>query len=180
MAEAYIFGPYLLVPERQTLKCGHGAVRVGGRALDLLTTLVARAGETISKNDLMASVWPSVTVEEHNLKVHMSALRRALGDCREAPLYIATIAGRGYRFVSPVAHRTVPDFPHWNNANFSARASAAAGEIQRLPSGGVAATRLEEIARLGTSCASAEIVLRDDNVSLHFKLDRIEALANRP
>jgi predicted ATPase len=56
----------------------------------------------------MAQVWPSVVVEEENLKVHMVALRRALGDEAAAARYIATVSGRGYRFVAPVRREALP------------------------------------------------------------------------
>ena len=99
---AFSFGPFLLIPERQLLLRGERSVRIGCRALDLLTALVERPGELVSKTELMARVWPSTIVEEANLKVNMSALRRALGDGVGAPDYIATVPGRGYRFVAAV------------------------------------------------------------------------------
>lgn len=99
---AFSFGPFLLIPERQLLLRGESSVRIGCRALDLLTALVERPGELVSKTELMARVWPSTIVEEANLKVNMSALRRALGDGVGTPDYIATVPGRGYRFVAAV------------------------------------------------------------------------------
>ncbi len=99
---SFVFGPFVLVPERQLLLHGETSVRIGGRALDILTALVERPGEVVSKRQLMASAWPSVVVEEGNLKVNMAALRRALDDDAGAARYIATVTGRGYRFVAPV------------------------------------------------------------------------------
>jgi predicted ATPase len=64
--------------------------------------LVERAGELVSKDELMARVWPNTFVEESNLKVQVAGLRRALGDRRGSHRYLATISGRGYRFVAPV------------------------------------------------------------------------------
>jgi predicted ATPase/DNA-binding winged helix-turn-helix (wHTH) protein len=98
---SYAFGPFVLIPERQQLLRKDVPVRVGGRALDLLTALVERAGEVVSKRDLMSRVWSDLVVDEGNLKVNMAGLRRALGECPEEP-YIATVSGRGYRFVAPV------------------------------------------------------------------------------
>ena len=77
-------------------------VRIGGRALDILTALVERPGELVSKRELISRVWPDTVVEEGNLKVNMAALRRALGEGPGAAQYIATVIGRGYRFVAPV------------------------------------------------------------------------------
>lgn len=99
---AFAFGSFRLLPHRQLLLRDGLPVRIGGRALDILTLLVRRAGEVVSKNDLLAYGWPGMFVHESNLKVNVAALRRVLGDGVDAA-YIATIAGRGYRFVAPVA-----------------------------------------------------------------------------
>jgi predicted ATPase/DNA-binding winged helix-turn-helix (wHTH) protein len=101
---SYRFGPFVLVPERQQLLLDGVPVRIGGRALDILTALVEHAGEVVGKRALMARVWPDVVVDEGNLKVNMAALRRALGDgsVTTAGAYVATVIGRGYRFVAPV------------------------------------------------------------------------------
>lgn len=99
---SYAFGPFVLIPERQLLLNEGASVRIGGRALDLLTALVERPGELVGKRQLMARAWPEVVVDEGNLKVNMSALRRVLGDDAGAAQYIATVTGRGYRFVASV------------------------------------------------------------------------------
>jgi predicted ATPase/DNA-binding winged helix-turn-helix (wHTH) protein len=77
-------------------------VRLGSRAFDILTALVERAGEVVGKEELIARAWPGTFVEEANLKIQVSALRRALGDGQGDHRYIATIVGRGYNFVAPV------------------------------------------------------------------------------
>ena len=102
LARTFRFGPFLLQPERQVLFTLDGPVRIGGRAFDLLTVLVERAGELVSKQDLMSRAWPDTFVEEGNLKVNIAGLRRALGECPATPRFIATVIGRGYRFVAPV------------------------------------------------------------------------------
>ena len=91
----------LNVFERSLKKAGE-AVPLGGRAFDLLLALIERSGETVGKNELMAQVWPDVTVEEGSLRVYMSAVRKALGDGQIGPKYIANVQGRGYRFIAPV------------------------------------------------------------------------------
>jgi len=108
--QSYAFGPFRLVPERQLLLRDGQPVRIGGRALDILTVLVEQAGETIEKRELIARVWPNVFVEESNLKVNMNALRRALGEGIETPQYVATVVGRGYRFVAPVRSLHLADW----------------------------------------------------------------------
>ncbi|PLR22629.1 hypothetical protein SGCZBJ_17795 [Caulobacter zeae] len=101
-APTFAFGEYLFVPGRQLLLKGGKVVRVGCRALDLLTAFVQRPGELLTKRELLEEAWPSTTVVEGNLKVHIAALRRALDDDVDAARYIATVNGRGYRFISPV------------------------------------------------------------------------------
>ena len=98
----FAFEPFVLVPARQLLLHGEAPVRIGGRALDLLTALVERAGELVTKSELLARVWPDTAVDESNLKVNMGALRRALGETPDEARYIATVVGRGYRFCAPV------------------------------------------------------------------------------
>lgn len=107
----FLFGPFSLFPERQLLLRGDTPVRLGGRALDLLTALVERPGEVVEKSSLMARAWPSAVVVEANLKVNMGALRRVLEDDSAASRYIATVTGRGYRFVAPVQQNTQPVYP---------------------------------------------------------------------
>ena len=101
-SRAFRFGPFLLQPDRQLLLKLNAPVRIGGRALDLLTLLVERAGELVSKQDLVSRAWPDTFVEEGNLKVNMAGVRRALDDCPTVPSFIATVVGRGYRFIAPV------------------------------------------------------------------------------
>ena len=96
------FGRFTLIPARQLLLRDGVPVRIGSRALDILTVLARRSGELIAKNELIAAVWPDTFVDESNLKVNVCSLRRSLGDTRMPPQYIATVAGRGYRFVAPV------------------------------------------------------------------------------
>jgi DNA-binding winged helix-turn-helix (wHTH) protein len=77
-------------------------LRLGSRALDILVTLVESAGETIGKDQLIARAWPDTVVEENALRVHVAALRKALGDGRGGNRYIVNIPGRGYSFIAPV------------------------------------------------------------------------------
>jgi TolB-like protein/DNA-binding winged helix-turn-helix (wHTH) protein len=89
----------------------HGSlvpVAIGSRALDILGMLVERAGDLVSKDELIAAVWPGTIVEESNLTVQISALRRVLDDGRADGSCIRTTPGRGYRFVLAVT-RIEPD-----------------------------------------------------------------------
>jgi predicted ATPase len=81
---------------------GDKPVRLGSRAFDILSALVERAGEVVGKDELIARAWPQTFVEETNLKIQVSGLRRALGDGQDGHRYVATIVGRGYNFVAPI------------------------------------------------------------------------------
>jgi DNA-binding winged helix-turn-helix (wHTH) protein len=107
-AGVFAFGPFRLLPEERVLLENGNAVRVGGRALDILTALVVRSGTLISKEELISYAWPRTRVEEANLRVHIRALRNALGEKRAGARYIATVAGRGYCFVAPVHDEHAP------------------------------------------------------------------------
>jgi predicted ATPase/DNA-binding winged helix-turn-helix (wHTH) protein len=96
------FGPYRLLADQRLLLEGDKPVRLGGRAFDILIALIERAGEVVSKEELIAQAWPAGLVEESNVKIQVSALRRALGDGQGDNRYIATVVGRGYNFVGPI------------------------------------------------------------------------------
>ena len=96
------FGPFRLDPARHLLFDGETQVTLGHRALDVLIALVERPGELVSKQDLMARVWPNLFVAPANLSVHISTLLRALRDGRDGNRFIVNIPGRGYCFVTPV------------------------------------------------------------------------------
>ena len=97
------FGLFSLIASERLLTKGGTPVELGARALDILITLVSRPNEPVSKRDLLAKVWPDVTVEEGSLRFHMTSLRKALGDGKDGARYIATLAGRGYCFVAPIS-----------------------------------------------------------------------------
>jgi predicted ATPase/DNA-binding winged helix-turn-helix (wHTH) protein len=96
------FGPYRLLAAQRLLLEGDRPVRLGSRAFDILAALVERAGEVVGKEQLIARAWPQTFVEESNLKIQVSALRRALGDGQGGNRYVITVPGRGYNFVAPV------------------------------------------------------------------------------
>jgi DNA-binding winged helix-turn-helix (wHTH) protein len=104
----FAFGPFLLRPEQQSLLKMEAPVKIGGRALDILTALVEKPGELVDKRTLISRVWPNTCVEETNLKVNMAGLRRALEDDPGLPRFIATVVGRGYRFIAPVRRTGSP------------------------------------------------------------------------
>jgi DNA-binding winged helix-turn-helix (wHTH) protein len=96
------FGPFCLLPTQLLLEEGGKRVPLGSRALEILIVLLERRGELVSKQDLMARVWPDLFVHHSNLPVHISALRRALRDGQNGNRFIVNIPGRGYCFVASV------------------------------------------------------------------------------
>jgi predicted ATPase/DNA-binding winged helix-turn-helix (wHTH) protein len=96
------FGPFRLSPSERLIERSGEPVKLGGRALDILIALVERAGEVVSQRELIDLVWPNVTVDDGNLRFHVSGLRRALGDGHEGARHVINVPGRGYCFVSPV------------------------------------------------------------------------------
>src|SRR6202048_4492965 len=108
---AISFGPFRLLAAQRLLLEGDTPVRLGSRAFDSLTALVERAGEVVGKEELIARAWPQTFVEEANLKIQVSALRRALGDGQGGDRFVATIPGRGYNFVAPISVVGSPPAP---------------------------------------------------------------------
>jgi DNA-binding winged helix-turn-helix (wHTH) protein len=100
------FGPFELSGRERVLRREGVALPLGSRALDILIYLAERPGEVIAKQDLIDHVWSDVTVEEGSLRVHVAAIRKALGDGQFGNRYIANIRGRGYSFVGAVVTLT--------------------------------------------------------------------------
>src|ERR1700682_5974789 len=96
------FGPFELSIGERVLRRDGQVLPLGGRALDILIYLADRPGEVIAKQELIDRVWSDVTVEEGSLRVHVAAIRKALGDGQFGNRYIANIKARGYSFVGTV------------------------------------------------------------------------------
>jgi predicted ATPase/DNA-binding winged helix-turn-helix (wHTH) protein len=93
---ALCFGPFRLVPAERRLERDGTAVPVGSRALDILIALAERPGEVLGRDALMERAWPDLTVDDSNLRFHISGLRKALGEGAGAQRYIVNVPGRGY------------------------------------------------------------------------------------
>jgi DNA-binding winged helix-turn-helix (wHTH) protein/tetratricopeptide (TPR) repeat protein len=100
--EIFYFGEFTLETEERRLRRGTETVRLAPKAFDVLVALVQRSGHVVSKDELLARVWSDSFVEEGILTVHVSALRKKLGDEKRTSTYIETVARSGYRFVAPV------------------------------------------------------------------------------
>jgi predicted ATPase/DNA-binding winged helix-turn-helix (wHTH) protein len=101
--EVISFGPFSLVASERLLTKDGVPVELSARAFDALVILLSRPNKVVSKNDLLAEVWPDATVEEGSLRFHIASLRKALGDGKDGARYITTASGRGYCFVAPVS-----------------------------------------------------------------------------
>ena len=117
------FGRFRLDLRRRELSRDGAPVRLHPRAIDIMCELAAAKGEIVSKDALISRLWPGRIVEEGNLHVHVSALRKALDEHGEGHSYIVTVPGRGYRLAGlprPMArsakdssppHLPLPDWP---------------------------------------------------------------------
>lgn len=106
VAEQLCFGPFYLNSSTRELIKDRQPVSLGSRAFDILLLLAVNAGKVLDKNTLIAAAWPDTVVEESNLRVHISAIRKALEDeC--AGRYIENVPGRGYCFVAEVSFAPV-------------------------------------------------------------------------
>jgi DNA-binding winged helix-turn-helix (wHTH) protein len=117
--ETFVFRSFQLISAERLLLDDGKPLGLGGRTLNILITLVEGAGETIHKDRLIARAWPDTVVDEGALRVHVAALRKALGDGRASRCDIANNPGRGYTFVAPVTRerqRPAPATPDGGTA----------------------------------------------------------------
>ena len=98
----YEFSGFRLIPSERLLLRNGGAVPLTHKVFDILLLLVRNSGQLIEKQEMLHAVWPEQFVEEHNLTVSMSALRKALGETHDKHEYIETVPKHGYRFIANV------------------------------------------------------------------------------
>jgi predicted ATPase/DNA-binding winged helix-turn-helix (wHTH) protein len=139
------FGPFCLRPAAHLLLEADNPVHIGARALDVLIVLVERAGEVVTKEELLASIWRGVVVEKSNLRTQVALVRKALRDGQAGARYVINVPGRGYRFVAPVVTTDAPNSikPQVSSIDFSSglparltrligRADAVSDIVRRL------------------------------------------------
>lgn len=102
MSHRFRFGPFCLDPLRRVLVCGGQRVPLTSKTFETLLVLVRNSGRVVTKEELMRSVWPDTIVEEIGLARNICSLRKSLGDSPSDRNYVATVPGRGYRFVTSV------------------------------------------------------------------------------
>ena len=151
------FGPFSLAASERLLTKDGAPVELGARSLDILIALLSRPNEVVSKRELLARVWPDVTVEESSLRFHIASLRKALGDGKDGARYITTLAGRGYCFVASVSRSSeqgpavsamAAGFPHANLPSRIIRMVGRDEDVLRV-SAQLTATRFVTIAGSG-------------------------------
>src|SRR5688500_16353731 len=94
----YEFGPFRLDVAERTLQSGGSPVPLTAKVFELLVRLVQNRGRALGKIEIMSRLWPDTVVEENNLTVNISVLRKALGERASERRYIETLSRRGYRF----------------------------------------------------------------------------------
>jgi DNA-binding winged helix-turn-helix (wHTH) protein/TolB-like protein len=107
----YEFGPFLLDPAERRLLRDRQPVPLAPKAFDLLLVLVQHSGHLLEKEELLRLVWPDQFVEEGNLSLNISVLRKTLGDDQAAHRYIETVPKKGYRFVAQITDPAAEPFP---------------------------------------------------------------------
>jgi TolB-like protein/tetratricopeptide (TPR) repeat protein len=100
------FGRFRLDLAHHVFFCDGAPVELKNKAFDILAVLASAQGELVTKDELMAKVWPGLVVEENNIQVHVSALRKALSEDRGEPVHLHTVPGRGYRLTGVIAGAT--------------------------------------------------------------------------
>ncbi|UJH78238.1 helix-turn-helix transcriptional regulator (plasmid) [Burkholderia cenocepacia] len=157
------------------------AIHVGSRAFDVLAVLLSAAGRLVTKDELMAAVWPGTVVEENNLQVHISALRKLLGPQRDL---IVTVPGRGYQLTqrsAPTANLTPATPPRQADSDIPRRHGALTGR-DSLVSNIAAILDTTHILTLvgagGVGKTSAAIEVAHAAVSGRFDITRFVALSD--
>jgi len=107
---AFEFEQFRLFPSQQVLMDGAKVCRLGSRAIEILICLLERAGEMVSKQELLERAWPGTFVHEANLRVNVAGIRKALGDGQTGRRFIVNLTGQGYSFLAPV-RRVRADVP---------------------------------------------------------------------
>jgi DNA-binding winged helix-turn-helix (wHTH) protein len=131
------FGRFSMDAHRRELLADGVPVPIGSRAFDVLIVLIEARGQLVTKDELMARVWPGRFIEENSLQFHISTLRKALGPDRD---FIKTIAGRGYRFVADISADVAPEVASfrqraepWNLMGLPAAISDLIGRDEKFP-----------------------------------------------
>ena len=173
VSHLYEFGAFKLDPAQRLLLRNGNPVPLTPMAFDLLVAMVEQNGDLLAKDMLLNRIWPGVSVEEGNLAVTISQLRKTLGDDRGEHRYIETVSKKGYRFVAPVVSTAEPAHLHLTGASSLSAAPAHPSEVENRPFAPAVAPPRAVLALVGWRWVAAGLLL----VALLIALGRI--LANR-
>jgi DNA-binding winged helix-turn-helix (wHTH) protein len=149
--EVLSFGPYRLCPDSRLLEREGVTIQLGSRALEILIVLAERAGDLVSTKELISRVWRAGIIAPGTLRVHIAALRKALGDGRNGARYVSNAAGLGYCFVAPISVAS-----HLAQRDSISVAAAGGSRIQALEQ------RVKELQRLlGMKTLQYEILKKE-------------------
>jgi Tol biopolymer transport system component/DNA-binding winged helix-turn-helix (wHTH) protein len=141
----YEFDEFHLEPDRRKLWRRGEVIPLHGKAFELLLALIRNRGKLLTKNEILGLVWPDQIVEESNLTVNISAIRRALGEHANNPRYITTVSGRGYQFTGEV--RQFPEEALTIERESFARMVVEQEETESRTTFGVSARQIEHAIR---------------------------------
>lgn len=97
---SYEFDRFQFRPSEQQLLCDGSPIPLTNKAFETLRVLISNNGHLVEKSELISTVWKDSFIEEGNLAVTISMIRKALGDTRKQSKYIQTVVKRGYRFIA--------------------------------------------------------------------------------
>jgi DNA-binding winged helix-turn-helix (wHTH) protein/TolB-like protein/tetratricopeptide (TPR) repeat protein len=160
--QSYSFGAFRLDTRERLLLRNGEPVSLPPKVYDTLLALVESSGHIIEKEELMKTVWPDTFVEDANLTVNISALRRALGEGVAGHQYIETVPRRGYRFVSPVTREENESLDWSAEERHTTRtviAEKTALEAEEKPSPAKGSVRLPHSRRFGAAVVGLSLLL---------------------
>ena len=158
-AKQFEFGPFHLNASERRLQRDGNAVALTPKAFDLLLTLLQNRGHLLTKANLMRLVWPDTFIEENNLAVHISVLRKALGENEDGVEYIRTLPRQGYCFVAAVREGVAESLPNRIRSvavlPFEVISSEAGDDYLGLGMTDAIITRLNQISQIAVRPTSA-------------------------
>src|SRR5215468_7103135 len=137
-----VFKPFLLDLRDERLWKESQAIRIGAKAFAVLRCLLRQAGQLVTKETLLETVWPETMVGEAVLTVVIRELRQALGDQAHQPQFIETVRGRGYRFMAPVTMVQRPA------ETYEAREIPSPSQLPAIAPSGIFVGREAEVAQI--------------------------------